>query len=253
MSQSFSVLQWPELEQVLFSFCLGIRQAAAAFRKNKQAEDQEVLNRISALMWQKAAPDSWDAAVADPFVSLLLTVLQQQLGRVDQNDPAIVANIRRQIDIACSLISNLPQVADITRLRVSGLWTRSRLLTGLPAEDPAEWISGLVDAMSVLGLDGEAVRNQTRAQYVMRASNLLQAGLLPESAVNVAREWCGDLIALPEYRGLLRAAANTLSVEIPTTDEQAGPRHPAANHGDATDSCAGDAPGSRGPFQRSRF
>ena len=223
MSQSFSVLQWPELEQVLFGFCLEIRQTGAAFRKNKQAEDQEVLNRISALMWQKAAPDSWDAAVADAFVSLLLTVLQQQLGRVDQNDSAIVAKIRRQIDIACSLVASLPQVANITRLRVSGLWTRSRLLTGLPAEDPAEWIVGLVEAMSVLGLDGEAVRNQSKAQYVMRASNLLQAGLLPEPAVNITREWCAELIALPEFRGFLKAAANTLSVGIPKTDEQAGP------------------------------
>jgi hypothetical protein len=218
----FSILQSFELAQALPSFCLEIRRAAALLRKNKQTEDQQILNRISPLILQKAAPESWDASIADPFLYLALTVLQQQLGRIDQNDQAGVANLRRQVDIACSLVAKLPQVAEATRLRISGLWTRLLLLTGLLPQEPEDWLARLVDGMSVLGLDEEALRNQTKAQYVMRASKLVYDGSLLESA-DVARTWCRDLLALPEFRGLLKPAASTLKVEVPAADDEVAP------------------------------
>jgi len=219
----FSLLKWPELEQALPGFWFEIRGAATVLRKDKQAEDQQLLNRISALMWQKTPPESWEVTVADSFISLIVTVLHRQMARIGQNDGASVVNIQHQADLACSLAASLPQVPELARVRVAGLWSRSRLFTESPSEDPGKWLAEVVDSMNPLGLNEEAVRNHTKAQYVMRASALFHDGMLPEPVVNVAREWCSNLAGIPEFRGLIKAAAGTLKVEIPPSGELAPP------------------------------
>jgi len=121
----------------------------------------------------------------------------------------------------CSL-SAAGSASSATRLRIAGAWIYANLVkdSEIAMEVPQSYLNDLVAALAPLKLVDADLSVQARTEFVVHASKRLASGkLTSEESTSRAKEWCGELVAVPPFGDDLKEAAKTLNVPIPMAEK----------------------------------